>query len=355
MAVERNAADRGVSERGLAVLHAIVGDYVASNEPVGSKTIVDRHSFGVSAATIRNDMALLEEDELIAQTHTSSGRVPTDKGYRLYVDTLAKIRPLTQAQRTAIERFMGESQSLEDMLARTVRLLAQLTNQVAVVQYPSLRRTVVRHLDLVSIGEDRVLCVLILGNGVVEQQLAWLPAAEVAEAWVHGLRERIAGAIVGNDIEASVETVSDLERSVPDWAAPAETELVGRVLRVVGSQLRANRSERITIAGAANLTQPGEFAGSLPRVLEAVEEQVTLLRLFDELVQDEREVAASIGRENEPYGLAQASVIASSYESAGDTPSRVGVLGPLRMDYAGNIATVRAVARYLNRLIGEDG
>lgn len=351
---ERPVSDRPVTERSLAVLHAIVGDYVASNEPVGSKAIVDRHSFGVSAATIRNDMALLEEDELITQTHTSSGRIPTDKGYRLYVDTLARIRPLTSAQRSAIERFLGESQDLEDMLSRTVRLLSRLTNQVAVVQYPSLRRTVVRHIDLVSIGEDRVLCVLILGSGVVEQQLAWLPANEVKEAWVHGLRERIAGAIVGADVEAGIDAMRSLEGSVAEWAEPREAELVGRVLEVVGSQLRANRSERITIAGTARLSQPGGFDESLPAVLEAIEEQVTLLRLFDELANDGRDVAASIGRENQAYGLQSTSVIVSNYESEGEPPSRIGVLGPMRMDYAGNIATVRAVARYLNRLIDQD-
>ncbi|WP_125099562.1 heat-inducible transcriptional repressor HrcA [Leucobacter chromiireducens] len=343
-----------VSERSLAVLHAIVSDYVSSNEPVGSKAIVDRHQFGVSAATIRNDMALLEDDELIAQPHTSSGRVPTDKGYRLYVDTLAKVRPLTAAQRTAIERFLGESSDLHDVMARTVRLLAQLTNQVAVAQYPSLRRTVVRHIDLVAIAEDRVLCVLILGSGVVEQQIAWLPAAQVTEAWVHGLRGRIATAAVGSDVAAAAAAISGLAERVDDWSTPAEAELVRRVLEVVETQLRANRTERIAVAGAANLSRPGEFEGSLPVVLEAIEEQVTLLRLFDELVQDGREVAASIGRENRAYGLSAASVIASNYEEEGASVSKIGVLGPLRMDYAGNISAVRAVARYLTRFLGEE-
>ena len=341
-----------VSERSLAVLHAIVGDFVASNEPVGSKSIVERHSFGVSAATIRNDMALLEEDELIAQPHTSSGRVPTDKGYRLYVDTLAKIRPLSAAQRSAIERFLGESSDLDDVMARTVRLLAQLTNQVAVVQYPSLRSTAVRHIDLVALGESRVLSVLILGTGVVEQQTASLPAAQVTEAWVSGLRERIAGAVVGRDVDTAVAAIADLAATADEWAGSGEPELIHRVLGVVSEQLRANRSDRIAVAGAANLTRPGEFTGSLPTMLAAIEEQVTLLRLFDELVQDEREIAASIGRENEPYGLSDAAVIATSYERGGD--SRLGVLGPMRMDYAGNISTVRAVARYLNKLLGED-
>lgn len=340
-----------VSERSLAVLHAIVSDFVASNEPVGSKAIVERHSFGVSAATIRNDMALLEEDELIAQTHTSSGRVPTDKGYRLYVDTLAKIRPLTPAQRTAIERFLGESSDLDDVMARTVRLLSQLTNQVAVVQYPSLRGTAVRHVDLVALGEDRVLCVLILANGVVEQQTANLPAARVTEAWINGLKERIASVVVGSEIEVAGRALAELADTVAEWAGPAEADLILSVLNVVSSQVHANRSDRMAVAGAANLTRPGEFSGSLSAVLEAIEEQVTLLKLFDELVQDERDVAASIGRENEPYGLSNASVIATGYETGGE--SRLGVLGPLRMDYVGNIQSVRAVARYLNRLLGD--
>ncbi|GAA1319237.1 heat-inducible transcriptional repressor HrcA [Leucobacter albus] len=341
-----------ISERSLAVLHAIVGDYVALNEPVGSKSIVERHAFGVSAATIRNDMALLEDDELIAQTHTSSGRVPTDKGYRLYVDTLAKLRPMTQAQRTAIERFLGESSDLDDVMARTVRLLSQLTNQVAVVQYPSLRSVAVRHIDLVALGENRVLCVLILGNGVVEQHTATLPANRASEQWLNTARERIATAVVGQDIDAADRGVAELVSSVSEWIGPADTELALSVLSAVSQQLQANRSDRIAVAGAANLTRPGEFAGSLPTVLEAIEEQVTLLRLFGELVQDEREIAASIGRENEAYGLSDASIIATSYEQLG--ASRLGVLGPLRMDYAGNIQAVRAVARYLNRLLSED-
>lgn len=353
-----------ISERSLAVLHAIVSDYVALNEPVGSKSIVERHSFGVSAATIRNDMAMLEDDELIAQTHTSSGRVPTDKGYRLYVDTLAKLRPVTQAQRTAIERFLGESSDLDDVMGRTVRLLSQLTNQVAVVQYPSLRSVAVRHVDLVQLGENRVLCVLILGNGVVEQQTALLPAERASEVWLHSVRERIMTDVVGKDIATADRAVTHLVDTVSEWVAPADTELALHVLEVVSQQLGANRSDRIVVAGAANLTRPGEFTSSLPTVLEAIEEQVTLLRLFGELVQDDREIAASIGRENEAYGLSDASIIATKYELSGSTDqansleqaaaSRLGVLGPLRMDYAGNIQAVRAVARYLNRLLSED-
>ena len=159
-----------VSDRGLEVLRVIVQDYVASREPVGSKSIVDRHSFGVSAATIRNDMALLEDEELITAPHTSSGRVPTDKGYRVFVDQLADLRPLSSAQRQAIESFLGNSADLDDVLARTVRLLSQLTHQVAVVQYPSLTTARVRHIELVTLAPTRLMTVLITDSGRVEQR-----------------------------------------------------------------------------------------------------------------------------------------------------------------------------------------
>ena len=135
-----------VSERGLDVLRVIVEDYVATREPVGSKSIVERHGFDVSAATIRNDMAILEDEGLIAAPHTSSGRIPTDKGYRAFVDQLAGLRPLTTAQRQAIESFMGQAINLDDVLARTVRLLSQLTNQVAVIQVPTMSTQRVRHI-----------------------------------------------------------------------------------------------------------------------------------------------------------------------------------------------------------------
>jgi len=163
-----------VSERGLAVLRAIVQDYVASREPVGSKTIVERRAFGVSAATIRNDMALLEEEELIAAPHTSSGRIPTDKGYRVFVDQLTEVRPLSPAQRHAIETFLGESSDLDELLGRTVRLISQLTNQLAVVQVPTFQRAGVRHVELVRLAPARVLCILITDAGQVEQRIAEL-------------------------------------------------------------------------------------------------------------------------------------------------------------------------------------
>ena len=337
-----------VSERSLEVLRVIVQDYVASREPVGSKSIVERHAFGVSAATIRNDMALLEEEELIAAPHTSSGRVPTDKGYRLFVDHLAEARPLSAAQRTAIEAFLGQSLDLDDVLSRTVRLLSQLTNQVALVQYPSVARSRIRHIELVSLGSRRLLSVLITDSGAVEQRVIELQE-ELDDAEIAEIRGAINGAAAGLQlIDAAVRL-----RDLPGHLTERTRELVAPVAGALLDQIAANRQDKLVMAGAANLARTEtDFPGSITPVLEAIEEQVVLLRLFDEMALDEHGVAVSIGRENAVTGLAETSVMSSGYTSGSDL-ARVGLLGPLRMDYSGNMAAVRAVARYLSRLLGD--
>src|SRR5207342_2441071 len=161
-------------ERRLAVLRAIVEDYVATEEPVGSNALVERHGLGVSPATVRNDMATLEDEGFITQPHTSAGRVPTDKGYRLFVDRLTTVKPMSPAEKRAISTFLDGAVDLDDVVQRSVRLLAQLTRQVAIVQYPTLARSTVRHVEVVALTPRRLLVVLILSTGRVEQRLVEL-------------------------------------------------------------------------------------------------------------------------------------------------------------------------------------
>src|SRR5438094_407794 len=158
-------------ERRFEVLRAIVADFVSTQEPIGSKSLVDRHNLGVSPATVRNDMAVLEAEGYITQPHTSSGRVPTEKGYREFVDRLDDVKPLSAAERRAIQKFLESGVDLDDVLRRAVRLLAQLTRQVAVVQYPTLSTSTVRHLEVVPVAATRLLLVLITDTGRVEQRV----------------------------------------------------------------------------------------------------------------------------------------------------------------------------------------
>jgi heat-inducible transcriptional repressor len=338
-----------VSERGLQVLRAIVQDYVETHEPVGSKSIVDRHTFGVSAATIRNDMAQLEDEELITAPHTSSGRVPTDKGYRVFVNHLAQLRPLSTAQRSAIESFLTDPADLDDLMARTVRVLTQLTGQVALAQYPSFARANLTHIELVALAPNRLLVVLVTDAGGVSQRIAGLPI-DLDEADVAVLRARLSALLTGQSVREASERVQSAGAQ-DDSRLDTAMRVLGAI---IGEELAEFRQERLVMAGAATLARrEQDFRGSIHPLLAAIEEQVTLLRLMSEMVTDEHGLAASIGTENEAFGLPEASIVASNYLTHGGT-ARVGVMGPTRMDYPSNLAAARAVARYLSRMLDED-
>lgn len=342
-----------VTERGLQVLRAIVQDYVETHEPVGSKSIVDRHAFGVSAATIRNDMAQLEDEDLIVAPHTSSGRVPTDKGYRVFVNHLAQLRPLSGGQRSAIESFLTDPNDLDDLMARTVRVLTQLTGQVALAQYPSFARASITHVELVALAPNRMLVVLVTDAGGVSQRIAPLPI-DLDDADVAVLRARLAALITGRAVSDATERIQSL--NTPEAGSPSARlhPALASLSIVIGEELSEFRQERLVMAGAATLARrEQDFRGSIHPLLEAIEEQVTLLRLMSEMVTDEQGLATSIGTENESFGLGEASIVTSNYAAPGGM-ARVGVMGPTRMDYPSNLAAARAVARYLSRMLEED-
>jgi len=241
------------SQRQLEILRAIVDEYVATQEPVCSKAIADKTSLGISPATIRNEMAALEDEGLITHPHTSAGRIPTDLGYRVFVDKLATVKPMSAAERRAIETFLDEANNLDQLMKRSAKLLADLTKQVAVITYP------------------------MTGEGL--------------------------------------------------------------------------GSEKMTISGTANLARSGEDLGtSLSPILEALEEQVVLLRLLGDANDT---VKVRIGGEQSESNLRQTSLVTVGYGASESPIGAVGILGPTRMDYAGSMAAVSAVARYVGRYISE--
>lgn len=336
-------------ERRLAVLRAIVEDYVATEEPVGSKALVERHSLNVSPATIRNDMAALEDEGYLHQPHTSAGRVPTDKGYRLFVDRLSTVKPTTTAERRAIASFLDGAVDLDDVVHRSVRLLAQLTRQVAVVQYPTLSRSTVRHVEIVALTPTRLLLVLILSTGRVEQRHVELDA-DLADDDLAALRSRVNLAATGELIGDAASALGDLVR-VPDGEeAPAATRAVVEALVEAMSDHRSD--ERIMVAGTANLARFGDsFETSVRPLLEALEEQVVLLKLLGEATTGGA-VTVRIGAEGPYQELSSTSVVATGY-GPDDALASLGIVGPTRMDYPGTMAAVRAVARYVSRILDE--
>jgi heat-inducible transcriptional repressor len=335
-------------ERRLEVLRAIVQDYVSTNDPVGSKALAERHDLGVSPATIRNDMAVLEEQGYITQPHTSAGRVPTDKGYRLFVDRLSAVKPLSVAERRAIERFLDGALDLHDVLSRTVRLLAQLTHQVAVVQYPTLSRSAVRHLEVVQVAGSRLLLVLITDTGRVEQRLIECPV-DIAHEDVADLRSLLNSAFSGAKLADAGGKVPDLLDTAPHNLRP----LVASVSAALVETLVEPGEDRLVIGGTANLARAAvDFPGSLRPLLEALEEQVVVLRLISE-VDTGGAVLVRIGEENAHEALTGASVVSVGYGSADRALGGLGIVGPTRMDYPTNMAAVRAVARYVGQILAE--
>jgi heat-inducible transcriptional repressor len=340
-----------LDDRKLDVLRAIVEDYVATQEPVGSKALVERHHLRVSPATVRNDMAVLEEEGYIRQPHTSAGRVPTDRGYRLFVDKLSRIKPLTPAERRAIERFLIGAVDLDDVVHRTVRLLAQLTRQVAVVQYPSLARSSVRHLELVPISTTRVMLVMIADTGRVEQRLVELPGP-APDTDVIRLRNAINEKLVGQRLVDTPTLVQALiEETDPALRAP-----MSALSTVLLEALVERTDERIALAGTANLTRGGilDFQGSLRPILEALEEEVVLLKLIGSAEPDPTVTRVLIGDENEIEHLRATSVVSTGYGPGPTIVAGMGVLGPTRMDYPATIATVSAVARYVGEILAQN-
>ncbi len=335
-----------LDDRKLEVLRAIVEDFVSTNEPVGSRALAERHSLGVSPATVRNDMAALEDEGFITHPHTSAGRIPTDKGYRLFVDRLSGVKPLSAAEKRAIQSFLEGAVDLDDVVHRSVRLLAQLTRQVAVVQYPSLSRSAVRHLEIVHLAPNRLLLVLITDTGRVEQRVLEL-AGGLEDDDVGQLRMAFSTRLHGVRLVDVPAALSDL----PDAAPPAIRPVLTSVMSVVLETLVEQPEERVALAGTANLTRHAmDFPHTLRPVLEALEEQVVLLKLIGE-VNDPTTVQVKIGEENSVVGLRSTSVVSMGYGPEAGAYAGMGVVGPTRMDYAGSISSVRAVARYVGDLL----
>ena len=341
---ECQRGDTLLDDRKLAVLRAVVEDYVSTMEPVGSKSLVDRHHLDVSPATIRNDMAVLEEQGYIAQPHTSAGSIPTDKGYRLFVDRLSGVKPLSAAERRAIETFLAGAYDLDDVVMRTVRLLAQLTRQVAVVQYPSLTRSAVRHIELVPLAAKRLLLVLITDTGRVEQRTVELPGP-IGEDAVTQLRAVLNACLDGRMLTEVASVVADL----PERVQPGDRPNAAAVFSVILESLVERNEEKIVVGGASNLT-PADFSKGLREVLESLEEQVVLMRLLGEAV-DQSSLMVRIGAENPVAGLRSTSVVAAGYGTGDQALARLGVVGPTRMDYPTAMGAVRAVARYVGQIL----
>jgi heat-inducible transcriptional repressor len=329
-----------LDERKAAILAALVEEHIRTGEPVSSRTILDHSPLHCSSATIRNEMVVLESDGYIVKPHTSAGRVPTDRGYRYYIDHLAagSLRPTGHAR---VEQFFATIHlELDRMLKQTSELLADVAHYPSVVVGPPVQGQTLRDAHLLPVGPDTVLLVLVTERGRVTQSLLRLGSpvtpAEVSQA------QRALGELVGGRaLEASGE---DRAAALLDLPRPV-ARLVGRALEAVSEAAGANRP--VFLGGTSLMATLWEDLAKLHRILALLEREASVLQLVDDA---SRHTTVRLGTEV-PAGEEDLAVVSAPYEAAGAT-GRVGLFGPRRMDYRRAIKAVEEVSDALGDSLG---
>jgi heat-inducible transcriptional repressor len=336
-----------LSERKDRILRALVHLYVRSGEPVGSEAISQVVQLGVSSATIRNELAALEEMGYLTQPHTSAGRIPTDAGYRYFVDTLPGTTRLRDPERREIVHFFGEALAdVDEILRGTTHLLSRLTRYASLALAPSREASALARMELVNLGSAALLLV-VFDTGRVDKRAIELPPEttdEHLDRISRGLWERFRGWT----LSAARGAVAEQARGTSD----PERAILARVADELGSiDEPAGSTEHVFLGGAANIAVEESFQRreTLREIFEALERETEVLELLREA--STRPFAVTIGAESPMTGMWDASFVAASYGTGDKALGTIGVVGPTRMDYAAAITAVRAVATRLSEAV----
>lgn len=349
MAARERERRGDLGERKAAVLRAVVTEFVRTGEPVGSETIAEHYGLSVSPATIRNEMAALEEMGYLNHPHTSAGRFPTDIGYRGYVDALPAGGRLREAQRRAIAEFFKLAVvDLEDVLRGTTQLLSRLTQYAGLAVPPSISEERIVRVELVAIGSG-ILVVVVDQHGGVHKQVLERPETMDEEA-LRTLSNRLSEAFAGLTAAAAMDRARAMARTAPEH----ERRLLGDLADGFAEIGRGAGAEHVLVGGVGNLA--AEVASwkreTVRRLFEALERESEIIRLLRE-VTGRHDLTVTIGDEHPVTGLWEAAVVAAPYR-VGDTGlGTIGVVGPTRMDYLSVIAAVRAVAQRVSDLAAQ--
>jgi heat-inducible transcriptional repressor len=338
-----DAADQAeLDERKAAILRAVVEEYVETAQPVGSQTISRSNDFRVSSATVRNEMTILEREGYLVQPHTSAGRVPTDQGYRYFVDHFTHQGALPHGQRRAVSDFFASAhQALEDLLTETSQLLARVSHHAALVMGPEPDSARVRSVQVVRLQAGVALIVVVLSTGAVHKEVVSI-GADADDDQVHA-----AGAALDSHLR-------DHEwAALPDAARTGDTAvdaIVAGSHAALVDAAGADHAEPLYVGGASRIAaehEAFETAERASRLLEVLEHQVVVVSLVRELL--DRGLTVSIGSENQLDELRDCAIVLAPYEVDARPAGIVGVLGPTRMDYRHALAAVSAVSQQLGR------
>jgi heat-inducible transcriptional repressor len=332
-----------------AVLRAIVEAYVRTGEPVGSETIAEHAGLGVSSATIRTEMAALEELGYVTQPHTSAGRIPTDQGYRHYVDSLPPAGRLPDAQRRAIAGYFAEAiLDLEEVLKGSVQLLSRLTQYAGLAVPPSATEEPLVRLELVDMGPT-VMILAIGQHGRVDKRIFDRPEG-VDAATVEDVEARLS-AVKGTTYQEAQVTLLKLAAQVPSDAH----DLILMAAETLRTATQGERAAHVVVGGVSNLTDEAQAwrFQTLRRLFETLEREQEMLRILQDVSGPSEQVRVTIGAEHPTTGEWEASIVTAPFRAGDATLGTIGVVGPTRMDYLSAMSSVRAVAKRLSELASE--
>jgi heat-inducible transcriptional repressor len=331
-----------LDERKAAILRAVVEEYIETAQPVGSSKIAHAPEVDVSPATVRNEMAVLERDGYLVQPHTSAGRIPTQKGYRFFVDQMTSPGVLQPADRQAVHRFFDRTHgALEEMLQRTSRLLSDVTNYAAVVVGPPHEQATVRSVQLVGLAPRVALLVAVLSNGVVEKRSVDL-SDDVGDERLAAASSRLASSLVGRPL-------SDLGTVAATGDATTDAVVTAAVRSLAGGH--DDEADHVFVGGASRMASAFDAVDTVREVLSLLEQQYLVVTLLRDVL--DRGLSVAIGSEVGHEALAECSVVVAPYEVEGEPAGAIGVVGPTRMKYPQALAAVTLVSRGLGRHLSE--
>lgn len=329
-----------LDERKTAILRAVVQEYIGTGQPVGSTHIANAPEINVSSATVRNEMAVLEQEGFLAQPHTSAGRIPTDKGYRFFVDHLSQPGRLDDVKVTQVRQFFdGAHGRMEELLARTSQLVAGLTNYASVVVGPKMEAIEVRSVQVVGLSARQALIVIVMSNGSVESQHLEFDQ-EVSETRLTAVTMHLQRSLVGRTLAGEVTVASSGEPVVDAICAKA-----------VAAIRQIDNADPVFVGGASSMAASFEAVDVVRQVLQTLEQQYLVVTLVSDILN--RGLSVAIGAEHGIEPLSSCSVVVSPVVVDGQQVGTVGVLGPTRMDYPQALATVEVVSDRLGRRLGE--
>lgn len=315
-------------------------EYIGTGQPVGSTHIATAPGINVSSATVRNEMAVLEQEGFLAQPHTSAGRVPTDKGYRFFVDHLTHPGRLDDVKVSQVRQFFdGAHGRLEELLARTSHLVAGLTNYASVVLGPKVEHAEVRSVQIVGLSARQALAVVVMSNGSVESEHLELDA-DISETRLTAAALHLKKFLVGRSLAGDVDLGPSGDESVDGICAKA-----------VAALRREGVEDPVFVGGASSMASAFEAVDVVRQVLQTLEQQYLVVSLVRDIL--DRGLSVSIGAEHGIEPLANCSVVVAPVVVDGERMGTVGVLGPTRMNYPQALATVEVVSERLGRRLGE--